>query len=595
MRSLFFITVVSLLTTVSGIASVQAQTPPVTDDKKADTTVEKKVVSGVTSVVASEKKVEDDSKVDAAKATGVKVEKTVTEDKKVPDDELIPRRHHRRHHHHPERRYMNTPLWSSPETNFVDTRIAFIFGDDDFLHKAGETIVDSPLPGFGNRDGYELFFDNLNSARTGRENQMHIVLYKKLAGYIPGLVTEGAIVTKYDFSTKRDGALKDDGTYLLIRYQLEDAEISATMFPVSTDRFRLGYLYDLTWGGANSFPGAYRDLTPGVKFAYKSKKSYGFLGFKSARMLTNPPPGTSEGREMENFYAILAGMGVSPSEKISVEANGGYIQMGENPNSGVEGEIVQLFGASARVAYMEGMKMGMSADLRLFRNDPDFIASLTRKPNYKPGTYWMASVEGNYIMQTLQDPDKYGTTMIQPAYAGAASVKFRHNYLRGHFTAFSRSTSFILMNVPSFVPYQALSSDLDTSPELFFAAGVDYFFPSMHLTIGLTAGLQYAATAEVDLTATTGSSSVDLGRRTIVIRDEGQLSVLPEGESALPIFGSKFTATIGLSDMMSVSLMVLYQRDPNYTTLKTLPNGTSARQFESPNKFGAAIITTAKF
>lgn len=604
MRKYLFLSVTAFIFTVSSMA--MAQDPPAKPDEtvkpappaeKADGVKPEEKKADVPVTATTDKKVEADKadSKDAAKATGV-VKDEKKDDRTIDDeyrDAARTRRHMRRDR---RRRFMESSMWSSPETNFVDTRIAFIFGDDDFLHKAGQTIVDSPLPGFGNRDGYELFFDNLNSARTGRENQLHLVLYKKLAGYIPGLVTEGAIVTLYDFSTKRDGQLKDDGTYLLIRYAVnQEFEASATMFPVSTDRFRLGFLYDLTWGGAASFPDAYRSLTPGVKFALNHKMGYAFLGFKTARMLTNPAPGTNEGREMENNYGILAGAGIQPNENLKIEANGGYIQMGQNPNTGVEGENVQLFGGSARIAYMQGMKQGVSADLRLFRNDPEFIASLNKKPSYKPGTYWMASLEGNYIMQTLQDPDKYGTTMMQPAYAGAASFQLRHNFLRTFITGFSRSTSFILLNVPSFVPYQALSSDLKTSPELFFAAGFDYHFPELHLTIGLTAGLQFAATAQVDLSATTGSSSVDLGRRTIVIRDQGSLSVLPEGEDALPIFGTKLTATIALSDMMNISLMVLYQNDPNYTTLKTLPNGTSSREFESAHKFGAAIITSAKF
>ncbi len=490
---------------------------------------------------------------------------------------------------------LHQPVHSSPESNFVDTRISFIFGDDDFLHKAGETIVDSPLPGFGNRDGYELFFDNLNSARTGRENQLHLVLYKKLAGYIPGIVTEGAIVTKYDFSSSRDGNLEDDGTYLLIRHKnSNNSELSLTMFPVSTDRFRLGYLYDLTWAGASSFPDSYRRLTPGIKFAYESKNTYGFAGFKTARMLTNPPPEENLGREMETFYAALAGFGHQMG-KFKFEANGGFVQMGQNPNNGVKGESVQLFGVSSRLSFLNGMRIGTSTDLRLYRNDPSFVRSLTRKPNYTPGFYYLVSLEGNYLMQTLEDPDNYGDTMLQPAYAGAFNFKFRKDFLRGHFTIFSRSVSFILRNVPSYIPYQALSEDLDTTPEVFAAAGLDYFIPSLHLTLGMTLGFQMPANSQVKLSASTGSAQVDYGVRTLVIRDEGQISVLPNGEEALPIFGTKLSATLRLSDMMTISLMVLYQNDPNFTTLKTLDNNTSARVFEDSHKFGAAIVTSAKF
>ncbi len=495
-----------------------------------------------------------------------------------------------------QRSMMALPHTLMPERYFVDTRISFILGDDDFFHKAGETIVDSPLPGFGNRPGYELFFDNLDSARTGRENQLHLVLYKKLEGYIPGLVTEGAIVTRYDFSSSRDGKLQDAGTYMLIRYQEPGrGEFAVTMFPVSTDRFRLGYLYDLTWGGADAFPGAARQLTPGIKFNYRTPEMYAFMGFKTAKILTNPPPGSGEGRESETVYGALGGFGYTPSEKLSIEANGGYFQMGQNPNLGVEGEMVQLLGASGRIAYMDGMRLGMSADLRLFRSDPEFVESLLARPSYRPGFNYLVSLEGNYLMQSLSDPDKYGTTVFQPAYAGALNFKMQKDMTRVTFTLFSRSLSFILLNVPSYVPYQAMSQELETSPELFAALGADYYFPKLRLTIGATAGLQMPSSAKVHLTASTGASDIDLGIRTVVVRNEGEISVLPDGEDALPIFGTKLSLKWDLSDMMSMTFMVLYQRDPNFTTLKTLPNGTARREFESPNKFGAAIVTSAKF
>jgi hypothetical protein len=495
-----------------------------------------------------------------------------------------------------ENNKMVLPAFVSSESNFVDTRISFIFGDDDFFHKAGESIVDSPLLGFGNRPGYELFFDNLNSSRTGRENQLHLVLYKKLAGYIPGIVTEGAIVALYDFTSSRDGEFKDDGTYMKITKNISDkSDFSLTMFPVSTNRFRLGYLYDLTWAGSSAFPGAHGNLTPGIKFAYKDEGKYGFLGFKTARILTNPPPGSDIGREKETFYSVLGGFGIQPNKSFNFEANGGFIQMGENPNSGVEGEVVQLFGGSARITYLKDMKIPMSADLRLYRNDPQFIAQIMRKPSYKPGFAYRFSAEGNIIYQTLEDPDNYATTKLQLAYAGALSANFRKDYLRGNFTIFSRSVSFILMNVPSYVPYQAFSGELETTPEIFAAAGLDYYLPKWHLTLGGAIGLQMPASAQVDLTASTGASEIDLGRRTLVIRNEGDVSVLPEGEETMPIFGAKFTAKFDLSKMMSVSLMILIQNDPNYTTLKTLPNGTAKREFEDAFKFGAAIVTSAKF
>lgn len=43
--------------------------------------------------------------------------------------------------------------------DFMDTRLTWTFGDDDFMKDAGEKIPDSPGPGIGDRKGYELFFN----------------------------------------------------------------------------------------------------------------------------------------------------------------------------------------------------------------------------------------------------------------------------------------------------------------------------------------------------------------------------------------------------------------------------------------------------
>ena len=180
--------------------------------------------------------------------------------------------------------------------DFLDTRVTFTLGDDNFLADAGETMVDSPIIGFGTRPGYDLFFDNLDTQYSGRENLLHLVLYKKLPGFIYGLTTEAAIVLKYNFSDSRDGALEDDGTYLRLVYRFDKTlkkgrRLDIVLFPASTDRFRAGYLYDLTWGGAKIFPGAYRHLTPGAKISFLWSTGYAFVGFKTARILTNPPEG----------------------------------------------------------------------------------------------------------------------------------------------------------------------------------------------------------------------------------------------------------------------------------------------------------------
>lgn len=489
--------------------------------------------------------------------------------------------------------------------DFVDTRLTFTFGDDNFRADAGETMVDSPRIGFGDRPGYRLFFDNLDSQYSGRENLLHLVLYKKMTGFSPGLTTEAAIVVKSDFSDANNIKFMDDGTYLRLVYDFSRGlsknapQIDITLFPISTDRFRVGYLYSLTWGGAGIFPGAKGNLTPGAKISFKWSFGYAFAGMKTARILTNPAPGGGEGgegREAETFYGVLGGFGVDLPARMKVEASGGYFLMGENPNNGVEGENVQTFGTSIRVSHNKGMPIGISADLKLYRTDAEFLESIGFKQSYKKGFHYQIALEGTYVGQTLQDPDSYGSTEVQWGYAGALSAKIRWNYLRAHLTTFIRSVEFILLNVPSFVPYQKIPSVLDTTPEVFLAAGADWHFKSRKLTVGgMIGAVVLPATTEADLTVLSGAQPANLGRKTLVIRNEGDFSIIPDGEDPKAIFAAKATVSWELSRMMTVLAVFMYQYDRNFSNLVTLANGTSQLRLESPHKVGAMVFTQARF
>ncbi len=490
--------------------------------------------------------------------------------------------------------------------DFVDTRLTFTFGDDNFMADAGETMVDSPKIGFGDRPGYKLFFDALDSQYAGRENLLHLVLYKKMPGFVTGLSTEAAIVVKADFSDARNIGFLDDGTYLRMTYDFSrgaspnGVKLDVTMFPFSTDRFRVGYLYSLTWGGSKIFPGAKNNLTPGLKVAVKWHGGYAFAGMKTARILTNPQPGnngeTSTGREAETFYGVLGGVGQELPGRLRIEMSAGYFQMGQNPNNGVEGELVQTYGVSARISQHKGMPIGISADLRLYRTDAEFIESLAHKEKYGPGFSYQVAAEGNAIAQTLENPDKFGTTMNQWAYAGALSAKIKWRYLRAHLTAYVRSLQFILLNVPSFVPYQAFSPEVQAKPQVFLATGADWYLASRKLTFGgMVGAILQPATFETTLTATIGGQPVVLGHKTVVVREEGDFSVLPDNKEPQPIFAAKLSMKWDLSDMMSLYGVFIYQYDRNFTNLVTLANGTAALDYENPSRVGAMVYAQAKF
>src|SRR5512134_3077847 len=125
--------------------------------------------------------------------------------------------------------------------DFIDTRLTWTFGDDDVLTRTADTAPPSPLPRIGDRPGYELFFDNLDTRFSGRENLAHLVLYKKLTGFIRGVTTEAALVGLWIPGI----AIGDDGSYIRVAYaprtDQPDDGLSLTLFPFTTNRFQLGY------------------------------------------------------------------------------------------------------------------------------------------------------------------------------------------------------------------------------------------------------------------------------------------------------------------------------------------------------------------
>ena len=144
--------------------------------------------------------------------------------------------------------------------DFMDTRLSWTFGDDDILHQTGQAFPLSPDASIGDRKQYRLFFDNLNSRFSGRENMTHLALYKKMPGFIHKLDTEASLVIRFDIGQLAQNtgnlnqALYDAGSF--IRAVLSHggeregkAGLGLTLWPLDTDRFRLGYLYDISWGG----------------------------------------------------------------------------------------------------------------------------------------------------------------------------------------------------------------------------------------------------------------------------------------------------------------------------------------------------------
>lgn len=507
--------------------------------------------------------------------------------------------------------------------DFMDTRLTWVFGDDDVTKSNGEVFPLSPNPSVGDRPQYRLFFDNLNSRFAGRENLTHLVLYRKLPGFIPDLDTEAAIVLRVDMgqlaarSNNVNSAFYDSGSYLRLfyktgSYDVTDARtgkvekrktgVDLVFFPLDTDRFRLGYLYDLSWGGTaqsinqSIFP-RLAGQAPGAKFQYTGAGYYFFAGLKTAQIV-EPQTKVTDSQDIEftriqqTNYGLLAGGGADFSDMVRLDVGGGYFQQGRFEQREVEGKRVYTYGASGRLVFHDRMPVPASVDFALYRNDPNSPMVIFRPEKYEEGvTAWAISLEGSHLRQNLKEFNN-AATKLQGASAGAIQATLKSGYFRVQGTAILRDVPFVLRNQPSYIPFETIPKDAKTQSEMFFALAADYHLAGSHLTPNLGLGLQ--------LPSTFGSSQVDIFGtdigRTVVIRQQGNLALLPEGKGRVPIIQARASLRWDLSPIMAAVFWGQYARDNNATRLEKASDGTNyLRTFVAPDFIGFGTAVQARF
>jgi hypothetical protein len=496
---------------------------------------------------------------------------------------------------------LSAPL-SAVAGDFMDTRITFIFGDDNFLAKAGETNPSSPDAGFGRRAGRIFFFDTLNSRFQGDETLTNLVLYKKFPGFIQGVTTEAAFVAQFQLlGDPNNEKFADNGTYLKITYDFEGGEnrnknLSVTLFPFSAPQFRLGYHWDVAWGQSEIFPRA-NGPVPGAKVQLDMPSWYAFAGAKTAQIQGKETPRGNE--EAETFYGLLGGWGWDITKHIRVEASGGYFQKGRNPLAPVEGRIIDSGGLSAQLVIYDGIPIVAPIDFRLYKEDPTLRYNMAWKEQYGSGFSWNLSMEFTSLWQSLSDPDRFGSTKLQNAKAAYVELKTKFDFFRVNLSFVYRDLEFLLFNVPSFVPFEALpTQNVNVNPEFFGAIAFDYHFPKSHLTPGFVIGFQRPASVTADLTGrAVGSNPPDTlaGRRTVVVRRQGSFDILPENAQPTMIYAMKALLRWDLSDIMTVVGELTFAIDNNTTLLQDDPSGIATRVFQKPEKLGFNIIVQARY
>jgi hypothetical protein len=502
-------------------------------------------------------------------------------------------------------------------SNFMDTRLTWTFGTDDVLHPTGELIPLSQLSNIGDRPQYRLFFDSLNSRYAGRENLTHLVLYKKMPGFIKHLTTEAAVVLRFDLDAlaantgNLNQALYDTGSYIRIFYEtggtaLKPQGFSATFMPLDADRVRVGYLYDISWGGSASyinqsiFP-SLQGSAPGAKFQYDGEKFYAFGAFKTGTIVQPEQvvnPGGQNDVETVNVgqtnYGFLGGVGMDVTKNFRFDVSGGYFQQGKFDLEDVRGLPVYTYGGAARIVVHDNMPVPQSVDFRLYRNDPNAPMTLFALPVYHPElTRWSVSVETDVLGQHLKNYDVEGETKDELGYAVAAQGVLETGYLRLSLTGIMRNLEFVVRNVPGFVPFESMPAGSQSDPELFGAASADYHFPKWHLTPGVAGGVQLPSTFKSDIDVT----GLGASQRTIVVRSQGDESILPYGQDRRPIFQARASLRWDLSRILSAVGWVQVIYDNNATLVITDPNeGTaSLRVFQDPWRLGFVMSLQARY
>ncbi len=499
-------------------------------------------------------------------------------------------------------------------SNFMDTRLAWTFGDDDFLHPTGQLIPLSPTFSIGDRTQYRLFFDSLNSYYAGRENLTHLVMYKKMPGFIPRLTTEASVVLRFDLTALAannnniNQALYDAGSYIRIFYQTGSSAregLSATFFPLDTDRFRLGYLYDISWGGTNAninqsiFPGI-QGSAPGLKLQYDAGRFYSFLGFKTA-MIVQPeqilnPGGTNQiqvTNVAETNYGLLGGAGLDALKNLRFDVGAGYFQQGRQNIDDVRGDPVYTYGVSGRVVVHQDMPVPQSVDFLLYKNDPNAPMVMFAPQQYRADEVaWSVSAEVDALGQHLKNFDVSGQMTDQAAYAAALQGVARIGYWRLSATGIARDLNYVVRNVPGFIPFETMPKDAKTDPEIFGALSADYYIPSLRLTPGLGGGIQLPSTFRSEFTDGGVPAS-----RTVIVRSQGNESILPYDADRTPIYQARLSLRWNISDILAAVGWIQYIRDNNGTLIVQDPTeGTaSLRVFQSPNQLGAAISVQARY
>ncbi len=486
-------------------------------------------------------------------------------------------------------------------SGFMDTRLAFTLTNENVLVKPGETIPSVPGWRFGTPNSLGvLFFDNYDTRYSGFETLSHATMYRDFRH--GNFEAEAGFVLKINELSEKSISLSDDGSYIVLSNwkdptHKDPTRLSLTVFPVSADRFRLGYSYRLSWGGNPEYNRA-GSATPGMKVQYDGPNYYAFAGAKSATILE------TRTAEQVSALAFLGGAGIDPTDMVRLEVNGGYFDRGYNDLVDVNDQKVRLFGASGQISIHKDMPVQSSIDYRLYRYNGERVSGLFDPVKYPGGLSWLVMSEFTMLGQTLKDPEMTGTTKIQYGKAGDINVRVMMDRIRLRFDASYRDLAFILHSTPSLPTFEDFPASYKVSPDYFAAIGADRNWDDF-LTLGIVAGIDKPATL-TSPTGVAGGMTAAVGSSTAVIRNNNIdtiITILPAGKDAVPQFALKGTAKLTFGRIFTALLEVFYSYDGNTTryqragctSAQACPDQPFEYVFGNFNQLGVNATLQARF
>ncbi|HJN76904.1 MAG TPA: hypothetical protein QGF58_23460 [Myxococcota bacterium] len=444
--------------------------------------------------------------------------------------------------------------------DFMDVAVTTALEDTNV--RAGPEYF-SPGPNFVMR-GNQTFFENYEGRYTDDISQSHLVLYKRSDGFREGWWTEAAMVIQFTPYLDPDGSepgvdLSDDGSYVRIVRELgsEDHTLSLTGYAVDAGRFRLGYSYDLSYGGREMLTPAVGAM-PGARLQWQKGGHYAFLGAKTA--INQAVDETWDGNRNAAYNSFLAGGGLTFAERVRVEAGLGSFQQGQMTNTGSAadanyGAPIVALGTSAQVAFRTTTELDFiqSGELRLYRNSPDFMRDTYISHDTLDGVGVLVQVEGNRLVHNLLDADTVGNIVNESAIAAdvQARVVVFKTTLYGDLVY--KDLPYIVFNVPGLTSGTSIPSSLDTTPQLYWRFGLSHYFPDAHVTPAFGVGMMQPATY----------TDSETGKIYVQYTERDKEQVPDEYDQAYNILGSVLSVQYDISPSTIAVGELLYTLDNN--------------------------------